>query len=168
MTSSSMASVGNLFHSPFIHRLPATSLPPPPPQHRPLSASLTSQPPDSHLQTLNIPIPVSNPNPNPNLRFSPLDAGSSRLPNSPLLLYLPGIGGSGFGLSLHHRKLGQMFDIWCLHIPAADRTPFPELVKVVESTVKFENRRFGQFSYIFQWLTVAPFDTCIRSHVKAT
>ncbi|KAL8199507.1 hypothetical protein R6Q57_013075 [Mikania cordata] len=50
-----------------------------------------------------------------------------------------GIGGSGLGLSLHHQRLGQMFDIWCLHIPATDRTPFPELVKVVESTLKCQN-----------------------------
>ncbi|CAH1420519.1 unnamed protein product [Lactuca virosa] len=72
--------------------------------------------------------------------FSPLDSfSSSRLPNSPLLLYLPGIGGSGLGLSSHHPRLGEMFDIWCLHIPATDRTPFPELVKLVESTVKSEH-----------------------------
>ncbi|KAJ0832600.1 putative diacylglycerol acyltransferase, serine aminopeptidase, S33, alpha/Beta hydrolase [Helianthus annuus] len=151
------ATVGNLsFHSPFIHRISTTNPPPPqsiPTTRPPLSASLTS-----HPQTLNIPptpVSVSVSTTSTNLRvdfhhldrltssparwFSPVDAGSSRLHNSPLLLYLPGIGGSGFGLSLHHPRLGEMFDIWCLHIPASDRTPFPELIKMVESTVKSEN-----------------------------
>ncbi|XP_056159419.1 uncharacterized protein LOC115663811 isoform X2 [Syzygium oleosum] len=26
--------------------------------------------------------------------------------------------------TLQYKKLGQMFDIWCLHIPAMDRTSF--------------------------------------------
>ncbi|GJT05543.1 acyltransferase-like protein, chloroplastic isoform X1 [Tanacetum coccineum] len=73
--------------------------------------------------------------------FTPLESGSSHVPNSPLLLYLPGIDGSGLGLSLDHSRLGEMFDIWCLHIPATDRTPFPELVKLVERTLKSENRQ---------------------------
>ncbi|GJX51369.1 acyltransferase-like protein, chloroplastic [Tanacetum coccineum] len=131
-----------------------------------ISASLTTQStPDSSLQTSNIPpAHVLNTNTNINgnsnlmvhdsktLRttkadqgepprwFSPFESGSSsRLPNAPLLLYLPGIGGSGLGLSLHHRRLGEMFDLWCLNIPATDRTPFPELVKLIETTVKSEH-----------------------------
>ncbi|XP_057437571.1 phytyl ester synthase 2, chloroplastic-like isoform X1 [Lotus japonicus] len=72
--------------------------------------------------------------------FSPLECGS-RLDNSPLLLFLPGIDGVGLGLILHHQKLGRIFDIWCLHIPVADRTPFTDLVKLVERTVKSENQR---------------------------
>ncbi|XP_030515183.2 phytyl ester synthase 2, chloroplastic-like [Rhodamnia argentea] len=72
--------------------------------------------------------------------FSPLECGS-RLEKSPLLLYLPGIDGTGAGLTSHHKKLGKMFDIWCLHIPVMDRTSFPELVKMVERTIKSENYR---------------------------
>ncbi|KAI3500948.1 hypothetical protein L1887_36777 [Cichorium endivia] len=126
-----------------------------------IRASLTTSPTSvsqSRPQTVNIPTPLTNTDTNlqlylehskqlitstergPPRWFSPLDScSSSRLPNSPLLLYLPGIAGSGLGLSLHHRRLGEMFDIWCLHIPPTDRTPFPELVKLVESTVKSEN-----------------------------
>ncbi|KAL1820140.1 hypothetical protein ACET3Z_015009 [Daucus carota] len=70
--------------------------------------------------------------------FSPLEC-SSTLENSPLLLYLPGFDGNGLGLSLQYQRLGQIFDIWCLHIPIDDRTPFPELVKLVEKTVRLEN-----------------------------
>ncbi|KAL2907060.1 hypothetical protein RDABS01_005770 [Bienertia sinuspersici] len=72
--------------------------------------------------------------------FSPLESGS-RLQNHPLLLYLPGIDGLGLGLVLQHQKLGKMFDVWCLHIPVKDRTPFQELVLLVEDTVRSENRR---------------------------
>ncbi|KAK7336128.1 hypothetical protein VNO77_16661 [Canavalia gladiata] len=72
--------------------------------------------------------------------FSPLECGS-RLDNSPLLLFLPGIDGVGLGLILHHQKLGRIFDVWCLHIPVADRTPFTDLVKIVERTVRSEHQR---------------------------
>ncbi|CAL0323302.1 unnamed protein product [Lupinus luteus] len=72
--------------------------------------------------------------------FSPLESGS-RLDKSPLLLFLPGIDGVGLGLTLHHQKLGSIFDVWCLHIPVADRTPFTELVKIVEKTVRSEHQR---------------------------
>ncbi|XP_022989598.1 acyltransferase-like protein At3g26840, chloroplastic [Cucurbita maxima] len=72
--------------------------------------------------------------------FSPLECGS-RMDNSPLLLFLPGLDGVGLGLIKHHQKLGKIFDVWCLHIPVRDRTPFTELLKLVEKTVKDEHRR---------------------------
>ncbi|KAF6161584.1 hypothetical protein GIB67_009463 [Kingdonia uniflora] len=70
--------------------------------------------------------------------FSPLECGA-RWENSPLLLYLPGIDGVGLGLIMHHQKLGKIFDIWCLHIPVMDRTPFIDLVQYVKKTVQSEN-----------------------------
>ncbi|XP_024977581.1 acyltransferase-like protein At1g54570, chloroplastic [Cynara cardunculus var. scolymus] len=73
--------------------------------------------------------------------FSPLDCGS-RLNNSPLLLSLPGVDGTGLSLLLHHHRLGEIFDIWCLHIPSTDRTPFTDLVKLVETTIRSENSHF--------------------------
>ncbi|KAL5058806.1 hypothetical protein RYX36_030410 [Vicia faba] len=72
--------------------------------------------------------------------FSPLDCGS-QLENSPLMLFLPGIEGVGLGLVSHHHKLGRLFDLWCLHIPVADRTPFTDLVKLVETTIRLEYQR---------------------------
>ncbi|CAI8613448.1 unnamed protein product [Vicia faba] len=72
--------------------------------------------------------------------FSPLECGS-RLDNSPLMLFLPGIDGLGLGLISHHQKLGRIFDLWCLHIPVADRTSFTDLVKLVETTVRSEYQR---------------------------
>ncbi|KAE8665698.1 Acyltransferase-like protein [Hibiscus syriacus] len=73
--------------------------------------------------------------------FSHLECSSSTSPDCPLLLFLPGIDGTGLGLIMHHHKLGKMFNIWCLHIPVQDRTPFNELVKLVERTIRSENYR---------------------------
>ncbi|KAL9162817.1 hypothetical protein ABFS82_06G002500 [Erythranthe guttata] len=72
--------------------------------------------------------------------FTPLDCGS-RLQDSPLLFYLPGVDGVGTGLVLHHERLGKIFDIWCFHIPLSDRTSFTDLVKLVESAVRLEYSR---------------------------
>ncbi|KAH7577148.1 hypothetical protein JRO89_XS01G0212400 [Xanthoceras sorbifolium] len=72
--------------------------------------------------------------------FSPLES-RSHTPDSPLLLFLPGIDGVGLGLIMQHQRLGQIFDIWSLHIPVEDRTSFTDLVKLVERTVMSENHR---------------------------
>ncbi|MED6158322.1 hypothetical protein PIB30_031740 [Stylosanthes scabra] len=77
--------------------------------------------------------------------FSPPDtvdcSGSWQMEDPPVLLYLPGIDGVGLGLTLHHQKLKGIFDISCLHIPVFDRTPFTDLMKIVESRVKSEHQR---------------------------
>ncbi|KAF8013084.1 hypothetical protein BT93_I1070 [Corymbia citriodora subsp. variegata] len=83
---------------------------------------------------------LARPDGGPPRWFSPLECGS-RLEKSPLLLYLPGIDGTGAGLTSHHKKLGKIFDIWCLHIPVMDRTSFRDLVKMVERTIISENYR---------------------------
>ncbi|XP_060191826.1 phytyl ester synthase 2, chloroplastic-like isoform X1 [Lycium barbarum] len=70
--------------------------------------------------------------------FSPLECGPP-IKDSPLLLYLPGIDGIGLGLIKHHRRLGRIFNIWCLHVPVTDRTSFSDLVHLVEATVRSEN-----------------------------
>nr|KJB33212.1 hypothetical protein B456_006G001000 [Gossypium raimondii] len=72
--------------------------------------------------------------------FTPLECGS-HAPDSPLLLFLPGIDGMGLGLFKHHHKLGKIFEIWCLHIPVTDKTSFTDLVKLVERTVRSEYKR---------------------------
>ncbi|XP_071725385.1 phytyl ester synthase 2, chloroplastic-like [Rutidosis leptorrhynchoides] len=72
--------------------------------------------------------------------FSPVECGPPS-DNSPLLLYLPGIDGVGLGLIRQHHRLRKIFDVWCLHIPVKSRTPFQELVDIVEKTVRSENVR---------------------------
>ncbi|XP_062153363.1 phytyl ester synthase 2, chloroplastic-like [Alnus glutinosa] len=72
--------------------------------------------------------------------FTPLECGPP-MTNSPLLLFLPGITGDGLGLIKQHQRLGKIFEVWCLHIPVVDRTPFTEMVKIVERTVRSENYR---------------------------
>ncbi|XP_033140984.1 acyltransferase-like protein At3g26840, chloroplastic isoform X3 [Brassica rapa] len=76
----------------------------------------------------------------PSRWFSPLES-KARCDRAPLLLFLPGIDGNGLGLMRQHHKLGQMFDIWCFHIPPSNRTAFPDLVRMVETTVKSESQR---------------------------
>ncbi|KAG6646440.1 hypothetical protein I3843_07G008800 [Carya illinoinensis] len=70
--------------------------------------------------------------------FCPVSCGCP-LKDSPVLLFLPGMDGTGMGLVLHHKSLGKAFEVWCLHIPVQDRTPFEGLVKHVEETVKQEH-----------------------------
>ncbi|KAE8729101.1 Acyltransferase-like protein [Hibiscus syriacus] len=43
------------------------------------------------------------------------------------------------GLILHHKALGKVFKVQCLHIPVQDRTPFEGLVKLVEETIRHEH-----------------------------
>ncbi|GMP40654.1 hypothetical protein CsSME_00011016 [Camellia sinensis var. sinensis] len=50
--------------------------------------------------------------------------------------------GLGLGLILHHKALGKAFEVRCLHIPVYDRTPFEDLVKFVEETVRLEHASF--------------------------
>ncbi|XP_055803121.1 phytyl ester synthase 2, chloroplastic-like isoform X2 [Solanum dulcamara] len=70
--------------------------------------------------------------------FSPLECAAP-MKDSPLLLYLPGIDGVGLGLIKHHKRLGRIFNIWCLHVPVTDRTSFSDLVYLVEATVRSEH-----------------------------
>ncbi|XP_015057468.1 acyltransferase-like protein At1g54570, chloroplastic isoform X1 [Solanum pennellii] len=70
--------------------------------------------------------------------FTPISAGPP-LEDSPLLLFLPGMDGTGMGLVLHEKALGKVFQVWCLHIPVYDRTPFDELVKFVGRTVRMKH-----------------------------
>ncbi|XP_010025089.2 acyltransferase-like protein At1g54570, chloroplastic [Eucalyptus grandis] len=69
--------------------------------------------------------------------FCPVECGHP-LNDSPVLLFLPGLDGTGLGLILHHEALGRAFEVRSLHIPVYDRTPFEDLVTFVEKTVKAE------------------------------
>ncbi|KAK8952533.1 Acyltransferase-like protein [Platanthera zijinensis] len=70
--------------------------------------------------------------------FCPIECGQP-IQGAPLLLFLPGMDGTGFGLILHHRSLGRAFEVRCLHIPVNDRSQFKELLGLVESSVKNEH-----------------------------
>ncbi|GFP86709.1 acyltransferase-like protein at1g54570 chloroplastic [Phtheirospermum japonicum] len=73
--------------------------------------------------------------------FCPIESGPP-LKNSPVLLYLPGIDGLGLGLILHHKALGKVFEIRCMHIPVYDRTPYEKLVNFVENAVRAQHALF--------------------------
>ncbi|KAL1820235.1 hypothetical protein ACET3Z_015104 [Daucus carota] len=73
--------------------------------------------------------------------FCPIECGRP-LNNSPVLFYLPGMDGLGSGLVMHHKALGKVFEVWCLHIPFHDRTSFEGLVEFVESTIRLQHSFF--------------------------
>lgn len=58
--------------------------------------------------------------------FCPIECASP-FQGSPTLMFLPGMDGTGSGLSLHHQALAKFFEVRCLHIPVHDRTPFEGL-----------------------------------------
>ncbi|XP_043709201.1 acyltransferase-like protein At1g54570, chloroplastic isoform X2 [Telopea speciosissima] len=70
--------------------------------------------------------------------FCPVACGPP-IKESPLLLFLPGMDGVGLGLLLHHKPLGRVFEVRCMHIPVYDRTPFEGLVKFVENILVLEH-----------------------------
>lgn len=49
----------------------------------------------------------------------------------PLMLYIPGIDGTGLAASRQFPALVKDFDLRSLSIPGSDRTPFSELVRIV-------------------------------------
>ncbi|XP_064947317.1 phytyl ester synthase 1, chloroplastic-like isoform X3 [Musa acuminata AAA Group] len=81
---------------------------------------------------------IDKPDGGPPRWFCPVECGAP-IRDSPLLLFLPGTDGVGMGLILHHKSLGKVFEVRCLHIPINDRTPFEGLVKFVENSVKNEH-----------------------------
>ncbi|KMT13485.1 hypothetical protein BVRB_4g082640 [Beta vulgaris subsp. vulgaris] len=81
---------------------------------------------------------MTKPDGGPPRWFSPVECGRP-VKGSPLLLFLPGMDGVGLGLIMHHRALGKVFEVQCLHIPVYDRTPFEVLVDIVEEVVRKEH-----------------------------
>jgi len=58
--------------------------------------------------------------------------------NLPLMLYLPGLDGSGICAARQFPMLQQAFDLRKLVIPLKDRTPFPDLVHMVTEYLEAE------------------------------
>ncbi|KAI3690041.1 hypothetical protein L2E82_48016 [Cichorium intybus] len=69
--------------------------------------------------------------------FCPIACGMP-LKDSPVLMYLPGLEGTGTGLVVHEKALGKIFHVQCLHIPSHDRTPIEGLIEIVEKAMKIE------------------------------
>ncbi|KAI5054984.1 hypothetical protein GOP47_0030129 [Adiantum capillus-veneris] len=70
--------------------------------------------------------------------FCPLECGVPPQ-DAPLLLFLPGMDGTGLGMIRHYESLGRMFEVRCLHIPITDRTPIEGLSKLVENVLREES-----------------------------
>ncbi len=64
--------------------------------------------------------------------FIPGRSPRASLDDMPLMVYLPGIDGTGLAASRQFPYLADAFDLHALSIPSADRTPFESLVKLTE------------------------------------
>ncbi|KAI3886327.1 hypothetical protein MKW92_016745 [Papaver armeniacum] len=84
---------------------------------------------------------VKKPDGGPPRWFCPVECGKP-IKGSPVLLFLPGLDGTGWGLVLHHKSLGKVFEVRCLHIPVNDRTPLEGLLEIIENTVRVEHASF--------------------------
>ncbi|XP_022029263.1 acyltransferase-like protein At1g54570, chloroplastic isoform X1 [Helianthus annuus] len=74
--------------------------------------------------------------------FCPVACGKP-LNDSPVLLYIPGMDGTGAGLVVHEKALGKVFHVQCLNIPSWDRTPLEGLIQIVEDNVMIEHALSG-------------------------
>ena len=55
------------------------------------------------------------------------------------MVYLPGIDGTGLAASRQFPFLVDAFDLHCLSIPSADRTPFPQLISLIQCAALMPN-----------------------------
>ena len=63
-------------------------------------------------------------------------ASNATSDSKPLLLYLPGLDGSGGGGAIQWRRLRVSFEIWALHLPPGDRSTFAVLCKTTEDFLR--------------------------------
>ncbi|ONK78620.1 uncharacterized protein A4U43_C02F20720 [Asparagus officinalis] len=70
--------------------------------------------------------------------FCPMDCGPP-IEGAPLLLFLPGLDGMGMGLFMHHKALGRIFEVRCMHVPFSDRTPLEGLLMSIEDVLRIEH-----------------------------
>ena len=64
--------------------------------------------------------------------FIPGRSPRASLDDMPLMVYLPGIDGTGLAASRQFPYLADAFDLHALSIPSADRTPFEVLVNLTQ------------------------------------
>eukprot|EP01026_Neomeris_dumetosa_P027374 TRINITY_DN2224_c0_g1_i2.p1 TRINITY_DN2224_c0_g1~~TRINITY_DN2224_c0_g1_i2.p1 ORF type:complete len:712 (-),score=43.77 TRINITY_DN2224_c0_g1_i2:244-2379(-) len=71
---------------------------------------------------------------------SPLIPGLSggNLKSLPLMLYIPGLDGTGFGASRQFPSLLQNFDLKCMTVPISDRSSFTDLVATIKEYLIYE------------------------------
>ena len=60
-----------------------------------------------------------------------LDASRDARRPKPIMVYLPGLDGTGFAASAQFERLMEDFELSCLNVPVGDRSSFDELVEIV-------------------------------------
>lgn len=70
--------------------------------------------------------------------FCPIPQYATNTKTKPLLMYVPGIDGTGYAAAKQFKRVSQSFDIVCLRVPSVSRESFDELVEKCREMIAYQ------------------------------
>ncbi|ACO69550.1 predicted protein [Micromonas commoda] len=104
----------------------------------------TPTPASERTRTGNVEDLLSRTRGGPPLFFSPSAGDLTLAPpdvSKPLMLYVPGLDGTGFAASTQFDRLERSFDLKAMHVPPTDRSDFETLVETIATFLEEETAR---------------------------
>ena len=104
----------------------------------------TPTPASERTRTGNVEDLLSRTRGGPPLFFSPSAGDLTLAPpdvSKPLMLYVPGLDGTGFAASPQFDRLERSFDLKAMHVPPTDRSDFETLVETIATFLEEETAR---------------------------
>ena len=104
----------------------------------------TPTPASERTRTGNVEDLLSRTRGGPPLFFSPTANDLTLAPpdvSKPLMLYVPGLDGTGFAASPQFDRLERSFDLKAMHVPPTDRSDFKTLVETIATFLEEETTR---------------------------
>ena len=104
----------------------------------------TPTPASERTRTGNVQDLLSRTRGSPPLFFSPSAGDLTLAPpdvSKPLMLYVPGLDGTGFAASPQFDRLERSFDLKAMHVPPTDRSDFETLVETIATFLEEETAR---------------------------
>ena len=104
----------------------------------------TPTPASDQTRTGNVEDLLSRTRGGPPLFFSPSSGDLTLAPpdvSKPLMLYVPGLDGTGFAASPQFDRLERSFDLKAMHVPPTDRSDFETLVETIATFLEEETTR---------------------------
>ena len=104
----------------------------------------TPTPASERTRTGNVEDLLSRTRGDPPLFFSPSAGDLTLAPpdvSKPLMLYVPGLDGTGFAASPQFDRLERSFDLKAMHVPPTDRSDFKTLVETIATFLEEETTR---------------------------